>query len=58
MKLGALPNLSSLTKLPLLLERVWGKGLVGSGLGLVWGRLVCCHLPGWGVSFSRVGSYS
>lgn len=25
MKLGALPNLSSLTKLPLLWERVWGQ---------------------------------
>ena len=39
MKLGALPNLSSLTKLPLLLERVWSqrpcREWVGPGVGKI-----------------------
>lgn len=39
MKLGALQNLSSLIKLPLLLERVWsqrpGREWVGPGMGKI-----------------------
>lgn len=39
MKLGAVPNLSSLTELPLLLERVWGqrpgREWAGPGVGKI-----------------------
>lgn len=40
MKLGALPNLSSLVSLSChcYCKGCGAKGLVGSGLGLVWGR--------------------
>lgn len=53
MKLGAVPNLSSLTELPLLLERVWGQrpGREWAGPG---GEEQRHHMPGWSVCFTRV----
>lgn len=46
MKLGALPNLRFLTKLPLLVERVWGQRTgrewVGPGVGKI-SAVNCLH---------------
>lgn len=54
------PKPQSVTKLPLLVKGVgcgvWGQGLLGNGLGLVWstGPVICLG----GVYFAWDGTYS